>query len=63
MLVATIQNEIVGNLTFVGGTKARTAHAGEIGVSVLANTGIRESRDTSSMLYFGGSSGTERSSS
>lgn len=34
MLVATIEGEIVAVLTFAGGVRARTRHAGELGISV-----------------------------
>ncbi|QRG69135.1 GNAT family N-acetyltransferase [Brevibacillus choshinensis] len=34
-LVAEVEGTLVGNLTFRGGARARTQHAGEFGVSVL----------------------------
>ena len=34
-LVAEIEDQIIGNLNFSGGIRARTRHAGEFGVSVL----------------------------
>ena len=34
-LIAEINGKVVGNLNFSGGTRKRTAHAGEFGVSVL----------------------------
>jgi RimJ/RimL family protein N-acetyltransferase len=34
-IIAEINGKIVGNLNFSGGPRQRTAHAGEIGVSVL----------------------------
>lgn len=34
-IVAEINGKIVGNLSFSGGTRQRTAHVGEFGVSVL----------------------------
>lgn len=38
-LVAEWNGEIVGNLKFSGGTKARIAHTGEFGISVLKDYG------------------------
>lgn len=38
-LVAELNGEIVGNLKFSGGTKARIAHTGEFGITVLKNYG------------------------
>lgn len=35
MLVAIVDNKIVGNLLFCGGKRSRTRHTGEFGVSVL----------------------------
>jgi RimJ/RimL family protein N-acetyltransferase len=38
-LVAESNGKIVGNLKFSGGSKARTAHVGEFGISVLKDYG------------------------
>ncbi len=35
MIIAEDNGKIIGNLTFVGGKRPRTAHSGEFGISVL----------------------------
>ncbi|NLL41736.1 MAG: GNAT family N-acetyltransferase [Firmicutes bacterium] len=37
MILAFLENKLVGHLTFMGGSRPRTRHAGELGVSVLRN--------------------------